>query len=248
MSSSSRAVVAAILLGACAQNRPTSLPTPDGNAPTGDVWWAPELGLRSLESIPARIEQPFDEPFEVVAMQGGQVRSASAPNCSTALMLVGKGYLPMADVDAVAFKLEVSKCQALQWLGGAKPAGVGSLASFRLDAEALSVLPPALGPEPNPQDVEDREAATIAGTSWQARDPESRVTTMEAGHAKVQGADWTTEMTLLGRGDFDADGRDDILLQTLAYGTEGSWKEVRLHQLTADDGKPVLRLAKQVRW
>jgi hypothetical protein len=248
MLSSSRAVVAAILLGACVQNRPPSLRASDANADIDAVWWAPELGLPSLESIPARLEQPFDEPFEIVAMDGGQLRSASAPNCSTALMLAGKGYLPMADVDAVAFKLEVARCQTVQWLGRAKQAGAGSLASFRLDAEALSILPPALGPEPNPQDVEDREAATIAGTSWQAHDPESRLTPTEPGHAKVQGANWTTEIILLGRGDFDADGRDDILLQTLAYGTEGSWKEVRLHQLTADDGKPVLRLTKQVRW
>jgi hypothetical protein len=181
-------------------------------------------------------------------MEAGRMQSATASNCSTALVLAGKGYLPMIDVDAAAFKLEVARCQTLQWLGGARPAGAGSLAEFRLDVDVLSVLPPALGPEPSPQDIQDREAATGAGRSWGAHDPEAQVTPTDAGHARVQGADWTTELDLLARGDFDDDGRDDIVRRTLSYGTEGSWREVRLHQLTVDDGKPVLRLAKQVRW
>ena len=243
-----RARLAALLalLGACVQHVVEPQPARPDTPPANAVWWAPELGLDSLEAVGRRLEQPFEDAFDVVALVDGQMRSAVAPNCSQALVLLGKGYQPMSDGDAAAFKLEVAKCQVVKALGTAKPAARGLLASFRLNADPLSVLPPALGPEPNPTDVEERAAATKAGKSWRVHDPEARITASDARHAKVDGGGWTTELELLARADFDADGRDDIMILALSYGADGSWRQVRLHQLSANEGHPIFQLVKQI--
>jgi hypothetical protein len=235
----------AVAFSACTPNLPGPEHPAGERSPNDGMWWAPELGLESLESVPQRLEQPFDAPFDVVAVVGGQMQTQVAASCSATLPLAEKGYQPMSDGDAAAFKLDVARCQVIKALGSAKPAAASSLATFRLDADPLSALPPALGPEPSPADVEARQEATRSGKSWRLQDPDATVTAADSRHGKVSGSDWTTELELLARADFDADGRDDILILALSYGTEGSWREVRLHQLTAGEG-PILRLVRQL--
>jgi hypothetical protein len=233
------------LLVSCAPHAAGPALPANPTAPTQSVWWAPVLELESLRSIPLRLERPFADAFDVVAQAGGQLRNDVARNCSTALVLVDKGYQPMSAVDAAAFKRAVARCQVIKALGAARPATEG-LAAFRLDAHALSALPPTLGPQPNPTDIQEREAATRAGQSWREHNPEARVEATNTWQARATGADWTTELELLARADFDADGREDILILTLSYGTEGSWTEVRLHQLTRKDGRQLLQVVRQI--
>jgi hypothetical protein len=233
------------LLTSCAPHMAgTDRPT-NPTAPAQNVWWAPVLELESLSAIPLRLERPFADPFDVVAQADGQLRNDVASNCSTALVLMDKGYQPMSAVDAAAFKRAVAQCRVIKALAAARPATNG-LAIFRLDANALSALPPTLGPEPNPTDILEREAATRAGQSWSGHDPEAGVEVISAWQAKATGSDWTTELELLARADFDADGGEDVLILTLSYGTEGSWTEVRLHQLTRKDGRQILQVVRQI--
>jgi hypothetical protein len=238
-------VLAFTLLASCAPHLAAPAHPTNPPAPTQSVWWAPVLQLESLSSIPQRLERPFSDAFDVVAQVDGQLRNDVAGNCSTALVLMENGYQPMSAVDAAAFKQAVAQCQVIKALATARPAAEG-LAAFRLDANALSALPPTLGPEPNPTDIQEREAATRAGQSWRAHDPEARVEANNAWQAKATGGEWTTELELLARADFDADRREDILILTLSYGTEGNWTEVRLHQLTSEDGRKILQVVRRL--
>ena len=89
-----------------------------------------------------------------------------------------------------------------------------------------------MGPAVHPAERDRREAAASAGKSWAAVDPEARLKVADAWTAQIQGTDWRTELEVLGRADFDGDGRVDLLVRTVATGSEGSWSEVRLRLLT----------------
>jgi hypothetical protein len=238
-------ILAFTVLASCAPHlaEPDHPTTPP--ASTQSIWWAPVLELTSLSAIPQRLDRPFPDAFDVVAQVDGQLRNDVASNCSTALALMDEGYQPMSSVDGAAFKQAVAQCQVIKALAAARPATEG-VAAFGLDEDALSALPPTLGPEPNPTDIQQREAATRAGQSWRAHDPEARVEASNAWQAKATGGDWTTELELLARADFDADGREDILILTLSYGTEGNWTEVRLHQLTSKNGQKILQVVRRL--
>jgi hypothetical protein len=63
-------------------------------------------------------------------------------------------------------------------------------------------------------------------------DPEARLKVTDSWRAQAEGKDWRTDVEILGRGDFDSDGRADLLVKTVSTGSEGSWCEIRLRLLT----------------
>jgi hypothetical protein len=100
----------------------------------------------------------------------------------------------------------------------ARPATTGSLSNLALTSGVLALLPPVLGPEAMPADKERREAANRRGLSWAALDHDAVVTVTSPTAVHVKGQDWRTDVTVLARGDLDADGRDDLLVQTVSSG------------------------------
>jgi len=62
----------------------------------------------------------------------------------------------------------------------------------------------------------------------------------------VRGADWTTKLDVLARADFDGDGNGDLLVRTVSFGTEGSWREVRLRVLSRRQNSAVLALMSEL--
>jgi hypothetical protein len=142
-------------------------------------------------------------------------------------------------------KNEGAICQALRGLQAARPASRELLQGFALDERFLSKVPPALGPAPNPADKDRRDAATVAGRTWAATDPDATISASDPWSAQVKGKDWTTEIKVLGYGDFDGDGTDDVLVETLSSGSKGSWREVRLRLLTSAPGAKILRIARE---
>ena len=156
-----------------------------------------------------------------------------------------KGYEPLSETDLAAMKNEGANCQALRLIQAARPASRELLQGFVFEERSLSKLPAALGPTPNPADRDRREAATAAGRTWASTDPEATISATDSWSAQVQGKDWKTEIKVLGHGDFDGDGTDDILVETLSSGTTGSWREVRLRLLTSAPGAKILRIARE---
>jgi hypothetical protein len=241
------AVIAAICATACSHSHNVA-PTPSqGDPSTASVWWSPALHLSTTAMVDSRLGAPFEAPIDVVkSIDANSVDRKVMTSCLSYFALRTVGYEPESDGDTAAMKLEGAKCQAIRALRESKPAQRASLEGFRLDNGALQKLPPALGPESSPADVQAREAATRFGKTWQAYEPLAHLGhVVSPQEAEVMTPESTTEIKLLVRGDLTGDGADDILIQTLSFGTEGSWREVRLRLLTRDGDKPVLRILKE---
>jgi hypothetical protein len=245
-----RALLVALLalaMAGCAHEPPAAggAATPGADAASAAIWWSPSLKLASLHEIGPRLDRPFDAPIDVTVAGGGGPPQ-QATSCTTYFALRASGFEAATVVDTAALKLEGAACHTVRALATARPATRDSLRDFRLDDAALSQLPPSLGPQPSPTDLEGRRRATGAGKSWAAYDPRARLTATDATHARVTSGGSTTEIEILARADFDGNGTDDLLVSTVSYGNEGSWREVRLHMLTRAPGKSVLELAQEI--
>jgi hypothetical protein len=241
------AAIAAIWATGCSHSHNVA-PTPShGGQPAASIWWSPALQLSSTAMVDSRLATLFEAPIDVVKSTDGKaVDRKVMTSCLSYFALRTVGYEPESDGDTAAMKLEGAKCQAVRALRQSKPSERASLEGFRLDDGALQKLPPALGPESNPSDVQAREAATGFGKTWHAYEPLARLgRVVSPQEAEVTTPESTTEIKVLVRADLDGDGTDDILIQTLSFGTEGSWREVRLRLLTTDGGRPVLKILKE---
>jgi hypothetical protein len=205
------------------------------------VWWSQLLKLASIQGIPEALALPFDAPIDVAGKSpSGSLEQATMTNCETYFTLRKQGYEARSEVDFAAMKVEGARCHALTALRNTASPSAHPLDRFSLGRDALAELPPALGPEPSPGERERRENATRQGISWSAFDPQATITTRGPESGIVKGPDWTTRLEILVRGDFTGDGTMGVLLRTVSYGTEGSWKEVRLRILSREGNKPVL--------
>lgn len=223
-----------VLVAGCAHN---SVATADPAPAASDekVWWSPQLSLPSLQAIPEALGAPFATPIDVTLQSpAGEVRQAVMTNCETLLALRSKGYEAISENDLAAMKTEATRCQTLQLLRTTPVVSRPSGARFSLDQNILSTLPPALGPGPSPGQRARREDATRRGIPWGTLDSEATTATTGRESATVKGGDWTTRLEVMARGDFTGDGVADVLLRTVSYGTEGSWREVRLRVLFQD--------------
>lgn len=231
--------VSCLVAVGCAQ---TTVPTPVP-ARTGDLWWSPALGLPTLGGIEESLGRAFDSPYDVfLAEKGAPPKPAIVTNCENYFQLREEGYEPLTETDLAAFKLEGARCNAIRALRAAQPGTRNRLDAFRLESTALSLLPPAMGPENSPLDREERQRATELGKSWGEFNPGASIAPSGPYEAKVVGSDWTTELELLGLADFNGDGSDDLLVRSLSYGKEGSWREVRLRLLSRPTGKKLLTI------
>jgi hypothetical protein len=219
-----------------------------GAASSPELWWAPELGVSSLQAIPARLDEPFADPYDTATLLNGNADQKTVSNCIEYLRFLPLGYQPLAVNDATRYRLEGCRCQAIKALEAARPAQRDSLEKFSLqDESVLSILPPLLGPAPSPLQTSERERATQQGSSWRMVDPGARVTAANACKAKIIGPGWTTEIQVLARADFNGDSSEDLLIQTFSYGTEGGdWTEVKLRVLTRVSGKAVLAIILEI--
>jgi hypothetical protein len=214
-------------------------------SPQAPVVWSPSLHLDSLDAIPARLDAPFPEPVAVAALGPDRsLKQATIASCAGYFQLRPKGYEPLAEPDRAAMKMDAATCWALEALAEARPAKMRPLRPFPVAQETLARLPPTLGPMAMPLDRDRRSQAARAGKSWSAADPDARAVQTDDWDAQVKGTDWTTDLHILARGDLDGDGADDLLVETVSTGSEGSWSEVRLRLLTSVPGDPVLRVVK----
>ena len=232
--------------GGCAhqsasRTEPSAVPSVDS------IWWSPVLKLASVDAIPHELASPFDYPIDVTRRaQSDNVDRAVMTSCATYLALRERGYEATSETDFAAMKMTGARCQALKILTTTTSQSRGRVARFSLSREALSDLPPALGPEPTPGATTRREGATQQGLSWSAVDPFATYTGRSPDSGVVSGPDWTTKLEILARADFTGDGAVDVLLRTVSYGTEGSWREIRLRVLSRHKDKPVLVIEREL--
>ena len=178
------------------------------------IWWSPALELDSLDRLEARLGEPA--PIEGMELTKGYpvvVARAVVTDCNSLLRLIAEGYDASVGMNHRLMRFNAAWCGAIAAFRTARPARVSHVRDFVFDARAPAVLPAMV--------------FTAAGCEWQCRQnianargiPLARFETENIA-VEVKGpfeVSMVTSMdcvdlSIVGRADFDGDGREDLLV------------------------------------
>ena len=213
-------------------------PKPEPAAPSLPVTWSSALGLAGIEDIDARLQKPFDDAFET--QRAG--KPIPMKNCAD-FLAAGKDWRAATEQSTLALKSAGIVCLALEALKGAMPSKSSNLTGFKLDGNALDMLPPALGPVVSLDDEKALQAAS--GKSWKEFTPAATGSVNAAGTLVVIFPGWRIKLTEYARGDFNGDGIEDLLVRDDVAATEGTYGESRLFLLGRTSPGGILQVEKQ---
>ena len=224
------AAAAAFLLGSTG----AALPADEGLYP---IWWSPKLELDSLDEVEAELDAPFPSGTEVEVTSHSiepelyfdEVRGEfwltnleTADNCRSLIELTAAGF------DSGEYRLRAAlgaRCYSLDALSTAQPAKASYLRDSVLDDTAIRYLPAMLGLLGDCSYLKEILEANRRGLAWAPlpdHDPYYRIDRAEARDHNtlvvkgkvVNNTNWVSTIQIYGRGDFNGDGLDDLLVRT----------------------------------
>ena len=208
------------------------------------VWWSPGLELDSLDAIDARLAReiwPGDPEGMPLARTAGGIRmEVSAANCIELARWVGEGY---SGIRTDGFGLQLYNqaiCRAIEMLKQATPARRSYLREFVLDENAVAYLPamafrmPSCGYQCR-QRLANERRIPVAQFEELVRIDSKGVDDLELETPTME-----TRITVMARGDLNADGLDDMLVLSNTDATEGSGWWSGIYLLTREAPNAVL--------
>jgi len=229
------------------------------------IWWSPQLDLEALEHIEAELKIPFPGWTEIIVTNPSirpilklderrgywLTNQAMARTCRALIDLTEQGYI-RGDYDLLTGL--GPRCYALEALRTARPARVSYLRDFVFDEGAIRFLPAMLGPRGDCEYLMVILEANRQGGRWESlpnHDPSYRV-----GRVEVRDRDtlivrgrhvdgesrWVSTIEIYGRGDFNGDGLDDLLVKTDVDEGFASWGP-RLFLMIRTGPKETVRVA-----
>ena len=129
----------------------------------------------------------------------------------------------LSDSDWNIYDEYLVKCRAVVAIQKAKPARLDYLGAFPLDNARLDEIPAAVVPTPSDDEARRLKKASARGVSWKKWDRRIHVTKADHGGVTVESSDTNCFLSVYGRGDFDGDGVEDLLLWRSGGGQEGTW-------------------------
>jgi hypothetical protein len=201
---------------------------------------AADLGVE-VEQVDAELDRPWPEPMVGVTGDGEE---AVARSCAQRLAL-GSGFEAWDEYRTWEGATRFLRCSALAALRTARPATVSYVAAFRLDPSAVDQLPPTIGWTVSDYAVAAAEAAAAEGRPWSAVEP-LEATVQDEVTLQVRGAGFVQTLQVLARGDFDADGAEDLLLASRQAAEGGSLQIVSLHVVTRTEAGGPMRIVRTV--
>jgi hypothetical protein len=199
-------------------------------APAGSlpVRFEPASEVKEAQALQAALDRPFDQPWKVKVGPQGPERSLAS--CAQLGLEFPGGMLQSSDpADQRPLLFERTHCRGLLWLREAKPSRQSFLGDLPLDLATARSLPdnliPALG-APRKQRPSRR--------SWKSADPKLGLMPEPPPRPGLylRGRNYDARLFLYGRGDFDGDGIEDILVRRDGYAIGGSYQEFGLFLLT----------------
>jgi hypothetical protein len=223
-------------------------------AATGDTFpvrWSASLGLPSLDQLERRQRRPlWDTDGILLAHKWRFAGSGRAPepiyprpivSCADYWQTDHALYRTASQSDHNLLAVFAAACTALRALGRAKPSRASFVAAFRLGAAAADFLPAAVALGRHPTERREIAEAGAAGLSWRqfhaARGSLLRAV-RRAGDDDGGGIaeyDWTrgkSRLEILGHGDFNGDGAEDILLRVSQWPGYGHTAKSKVLLLT----------------
>jgi hypothetical protein len=198
--------------------------------PGYSVQYGSRLNLSSASEIDQRLQAPFSE---------GIAHPAGVDNCAQLLARCEPGVhencaeqSSASDRDVQAQKSTLVDCLVLRELQHAVPATVSHVRGLKWDEHILPLLPPQLAINISAESIRKAKSAATHGESWADFDKTATATVDGPDQIVVQGDRFVERLILWGRGDFNGDGIEDLLVQSLDTLTEGTYRNTRLFILT----------------
>ncbi len=236
-------VVAALILGCglCGCSRQAEEESSAGKSPEGTPWpvrWTDELTLNDLAEINAALDQPVDmggnSPKNRLVLSNYAANpdlliEAEVTTGRQYLQLLADGCSAQSTFAITMRSFFINKVESLVHLSYAKPAAKSYVADFRLDEIDAGSLPAAMfvwGAWP------DENYRTLAEI-----EPDFQVGSASAQEINIMVPYARHSFFVVGWGDFNWDGVEDVMLYKIFHATEGTmrWYElVFLTRLSAD--------------
>jgi hypothetical protein len=224
-------------------------PAEAADEPPYPVWWSPVLELESLDAIDARLERliwPDDpEGLPLMKTEGDTRKEVSAPNCVELERLVGEGY---EGIGSHGFGLQLyhqAFRRAIEMMRRARPAERSFLQDFVLDEDAIHYLPAMSRISMSCDFLCRQRVANERHIPLSHFEPVVRVDVASTEEIVIWTLDWKTIFTVLGRGDFNRDGLDDLLVLVRGGPMSGTWGGAELHLLSRDSPGGVLAVVEE---
>lgn len=191
-----------------------------------EVQYSARLNVSSRQQLEQRLHAHFAE---------GAAHPAGVSNCGQ--LLDQRGHASQAgssDRQRQAERSTMADCLVLQELWSAKPARASYLHDLPWDARVLPLLPPQLAITVSAESERAAGAAAGFGQTWRDFDPSAAAAAGARGPDEivVTGKGFVERLILWGRGDFNGDGLEDLLVQSFDTLTEGTYRNTRLFVLT----------------
>ena len=221
--------------------------------------WSQALQLSSLTDVARREAVTTADSAELTVFDSRCAASGTAragtcrdvdtvvtTTCAEFRRLTQSGDGAVSTLRLAALQATDVRCSALDILGGARPAIQSTLRGFHLNTAAVDSLPPILGVTLTPGDSARAFDDTRRRLSWRQSEPEMVVVAdsnaIEGARLRVRTATGSTLVTVLGRGDFDGDGWDDLMLRVTNQPRGGTLVEDEVMVLGRTQPRMVLRV------
>lgn len=217
--------------------------------PPYPVWWSPMLELDSLESIDVQLERaqwPESGGLPLAKGLGEAREETSAANCIELERLVAAGF---NGIGTNGFSIQLytqALCRGIEAMRRAKPAETSYLRDFLLDEEAIHVLPAMVTANASCEFLCRQRVANERRIPLSRFEPVIKVTVRSGQEIRIQTIDWESIVTILGRGDFNGDGLDDLLVFASSGSISGTWSGADLYLLSRDVPDAVLFVAEEL--
>ena len=237
-----RIILSALFL-VLAYNLSAAAAAEDGPYP---VWWSPVLELDSLDAIDARLERKLwegdSEGMPLIKSNQGIRIEAWAGTCASLKMLTAKGYYGLGSNGIWAQHHHLARCRAIEMLRQARHAQLSYLRDFDLNAESLNFLPAMVDHTPSCDFTCRQQLANQRGIPFAQFELIISVDVRSEIEMDIGIEGWDLRLTIVGRGDFNDDGLDDMLLLSNTNATRGSWGGAKIFLLTRKSPDTVLHV------
>lgn len=208
------------------------------------VWWSSSFGLERLDDLDAHMARTFwpDGSFKVHESHREDSPVFFITDGDTMATAVANGYWARANV-MVQFSWLI-ECWALERLRDARPAAVSHIRTFVFTDDAVNRLPAMLISQGS-CDAQCR-IVTASGQGRTIGQHEPDIVFVDAVNQESLQIrtyrDWIY-IDILARGDFTADGADDILVRAKVHAVGTRWSATDLFVLSRDTADGLIRVA-----
>ncbi len=224
------------------------------------IWWSPTLELESLDKIDERLDRPFwphEDGLRIYKeVEGNYWKKVIATDCVELLGLSADGFYALENWDLYLQLFHAARCRAIRLLGAARPAETSYLRDFALTPETVEYLPAMINIAPgcarfcrhvaaSANRVPMSQFEMVLGADVVHVDAELSTPNwsyLTRPFLTVWTAGWEINLEIVGRGDFDGDGVDDVLVLVNGAAMAGRQVAVNLFVLTRGKAGTVLRV------